>query len=166
MGRNDVRPPLVRSLRAVARKLGVQDVASDEVGRSAVSSLMSRIRACSGGAADKKEAEKVFAKYEATFAGTAPPAQAALEGQAAEASRPGDDSQRETAPAARKAVRMRGKSFLLTYNWDFMGRCFPDGKAAVTTTEELWEIWWGWKKEVKRKLGVKCQVTSRLAQAA
>ena len=35
MPRNEKRPPLVRSLRALARKLGVEDVAGDEVGRAA-----------------------------------------------------------------------------------------------------------------------------------
>ena len=56
--RNEQRPPLIRRLRALGRKLGVQDVSSDEVGRVAVKNLLERIRKTVGHKAEKKEAQR------------------------------------------------------------------------------------------------------------
>ena len=58
MPRNEKRPPLVRSLRALARKLGVEDVAGDEVGRAQVASLAERLARVTGHSRDKKEARQ------------------------------------------------------------------------------------------------------------
>ena len=50
--------------------------------------------------------------------------------------------------------RLRGTSFLFTYNWDFLGQAFPDGTSAPRTVEDLWRMWRKWKKQKKKEMGV------------
>ena len=55
----------------------------------------------------------------------------------------------EAAPRGRGSFRLRGKSILFTFNWDFLGRPFPDGTPAAASTDALWELWRVWKREKK-----------------
>ena len=146
MPRNEKRPPLVRSLRALARKLGVEDVAGDEVGRAQVASLAERLARVTGHSRDKKEASKLFKEYELTYSSTS--------GGSAERKENGAGTAGEVAEQPDVVVlRVRGKSFLLTYNWDFMGKPFPDGTGAVEDAAELWGLWLVWKNQAKAALG-------------
>ena len=55
----------------------------------------------------------------------------------------------EDAPRGRGSFRLRGKSILFSFNWDFLGRPFPDGTPAAASTDALWELWRVWKREKK-----------------
>ena len=54
-------------------------------------------------------------------------------------------------PAAR---RVRGSSFLATYNFDFHGRPFPDGTGASRSEGELWERALAWSRALVSELGI------------
>ena len=102
----------VQELRRAARRCNVQLV-SDTASREKVQEFAGEIQSSSGPQDQKEAAAAAFKAYEATFAeedGTNPQAQGETGG-----------------------FRLRGKSFLLTYNWDFTGKAFPDGTAAATT---------------------------------
>ena len=66
----------------------------------------------------------------------------------------GDDEAGEEDEAV-GGFRLRGTSFLLTYNWDFFGKDFPDGTAAATSSEELWRLWKQFKAQKKQDAQVK-----------
>ena len=55
---------------------------------------------------------------------------------------------------AKSKIRLRGRSFLLTYNWDFFGKATKDGTAPAVGPPELWSAWLVWKKAKKKELGV------------
>ena len=97
--------------------------------------MMEQVRGSAGNQADKRGAEKVFKLYEATF-DVLPKAP-------------------QPTAVAKKGFRLRGRSFLFTYNWDFMGRTLPDGTPALKDTAALWALWLPWKTGLRRKLGIK-----------
>ena len=177
MGRNE-RIPLARALKAVARKLGVEGACSDEAGRAVVISLIQRVRGVTGHRTEKQEAEKLWLQYDKTFYSTASGNASALSDNAAagsagsgNASAVSGNALSDNASSGNELsanafsgnspagnddkCRLRGKSFLLTYNWDFLGKVFPDGTAAAITSEELWNLWRAWRKLKKRELGGK-----------
>ena len=45
---------------------------------------------------------------------------------------------------AERGFRMRGKSFLITYNYRFFSRPFPDGTPACASPNALWLLWKEW----------------------
>ena len=53
---------------------------------------------------------------------------------------------------------------MLTYNWDFFGKAFPDGTPALKTTQKLWRAWRKWVKKKKKNLGV-AKSTSTMEQS-
>ena len=57
----------------------------------------------------------------------------------------------EAAPRRRGSFRLRGKSILFTFNWDFLRRAFPDGAPGAASVDALWELWRVWKREMKRE---------------
>jgi hypothetical protein len=57
--------------------------------------------------------------------------------------------------------RVRGRSFLLSYNWDFLNKAFPDGSASCGTPAKLWQTWTAWEQNKKQELEVE-QSTSTL----
>ena len=60
--------------------------------------------------------------------------------------------------------RMRGTSFLLTYNWDFLSRAFPDGTPCCASVSALWELWKTWQEERREALFIKLY-TSTIEQS-
>ena len=90
----------MRDLRRIATAVGANAVGADDAGREHVAAMMTELRRSEDEAA-KREAEAAFLRYEATF-------------------RYGAVAAAGVAPtnAATPAVRLRGRSFLLCYNWD------------------------------------------------
>ena len=132
------RKELVKELRKVARRAGVQLV-RDDAGKEKITTMMDGIRAATNvEPAAKRGAESAFQRYLATY---------------------------RKAPTLEKkgqeAFRMRGKSFLLTYNWDFLGEACPDGTPKASNVDDLWHRWCAWKEAVTQTLGVK-QSTSTI----
>ena len=148
------RRKYVQKLRVAARACGVALVA-DDAGRKKVQGMMSKIRASEGGADTKEKAETAFAAFEATFA----PAQD--DAPAAHAQARGEQPQERN---QRAGFRLRGRSFLLTYNWKFLSRTLPDGTPAPASHDDLWNLWLAWKKGKKQELGV-AQSTSTLERS-
>ena len=60
--------------------------------------------------------------------------------------------------------RLRGRSFLFTYNWDFLHKDLPDGTKHPDTYEDLWRLWLAWKQNTKKAQQV-VQSTSTLEQS-
>ena len=124
----------VQTLRTHARSCSV-DLCRDDANRARVTAMVEGVRASAGPPADKRGVEKAFKQYEATF----------------------KEQARDTpAPAAaKKGFRIRGRSFLFTYNWDYFGTNLPDGTAALEDAATLWALWLTWKTKRRRKLGIK-----------
>jgi hypothetical protein len=125
----------------------------------------------------KAEVEVIYSQYEATFVADeliGPPGEvedAAGEGAAdggavldetavlvdlfAEGDEGGAEEEEgpagEAAPRGRGSFRLRGKSILFTFNWDFLRRAFPDGTPGAASVDALWELWRVWKREMKRE---------------
>ena len=76
-----------------------------------------------------------------------------------EAAAPADET-----PAGRDKFRMRGASFLLTYNWRFYEKRLPDGTPTPQTEDDLWRLWKRWKAGSKKALGV-TQSSSTMEQS-
>ena len=124
------RMKLVRELRKVAGLAGVAAV-RDIASKAKVTGMMVGIRAASGlEPAVLQSAEEAFQRYEGTF------------GADADHKHP-------------EGFRLRGKSFLLTYNWDYFNKPFPNGTPPPSTPAELWGMWRSWKHERARLLGVR-----------
>ena len=123
-----------QALRKHARACNVA-VVSDTSGRKLVTEMMERIRAASGPTKAKEDAEKEFKLYEQTFQDEAPLPAPPLQ-------------------AAAVGFRLRGKSFLFTYNWDFFNKALPDGVPALTDAAELWTLWCTAKKRMKKDLDI------------
>ena len=115
----------VQALRAAAKKCKVPLI-RDDVGRERVTEFAGAIRDSTGPADQKQSAAAAFEAYELIWPTAVP------------------------TPQPPGGWRMMGRSFLLTYNWDFLGRPFKDGTPPAATTAELWGLWRLWKKE-KRK---------------
>ena len=113
------RKTLVKELRAYALLLGLKQV-RDDSGRSKVKGMFDDVVA-KAGAELKLKAEKTFAPYEATWG----------------------DKEATAEPQATPADswRLRGTSFLFTYNWDFFGKAVPDGMANFGDAGDLWKTW-------------------------
>ncbi|CAK0881684.1 unnamed protein product [Prorocentrum cordatum] len=72
----------------------------------------------------------------------------------------GDDASGSSA----SGFRMRGRSFLLTYNHLFTDKAFPDCAPPAASNEDLWALWRDWKKRKKKELRVE-QSTSTLEES-
>ena len=126
------RRELVKVLRASARTHGVAQV-RDDASRDKVMQMVTALRAKSLERDDRKALEDIVEKYLQTFS----------DGQAAVAQGEAQDS-----------YRLRGCSFLLTFNWLFTSRSFPDGTPPAASNAELWRTWRDWKARKKKELGV------------
>ena len=128
----------MKRLRDIARTAGVNLVRED-ASRQLVNDMVSRVRATQPAATELRKLEKDAKLFEKTFALEAGP----------------EDALAEVAqePPAQQN-RFRGRSFLLTFNWDFLGATLPDGTPAAEDVEKLWRLWKQWRKEKKKELGV------------
>jgi len=127
-------------LRKAARSCGVpadELPKKDTAGRDKVKQLAQQAEDSGGSAEDKARAAEAFKAYEATW-------------PAEEAEEEGSEEEVEE----QKTFRLRGTSFLLTYNWDFFGKDFPDGTKAVETAGDLWRLWKAFKAQKKKELQV------------
>ena len=143
-GTKAVRKKHVQTLRGLARVVGV-DAVRDDARRDVVEpwavQLTENTQMTS---AQRQAARDTLASYRATFLAVpedlgppAPPAEAVGE------------------------LRVRGRSFLLTYNWDYLGTPFPDGTQPAECHADLWRIWRAWKQQKKADMRV-TQSTSTL----
>ena len=145
------RKRLVQQLRKCAQACGVERCRDDD-GRHKVQAMVEAIRVADGPPNRKAEAEDTFKSYEATWS----------EGEAQ--APPQSASPQLEALAGRGALRIRGASFLLTYNWQFYELPLPDGTPKPQSEDELWLLWRRWKKAKKKELGV-AQSSSTLEQS-
>ena len=136
------RKNLVKELRAFARQTGVTQV-RDDSSRARVEAMFQNIVA-KAKAETKSEVTKLFEKYQSSF--KVEPVSLPVQSVATE------------------TFRLRGRSFLFTYNWDFFHKALPDGTRAVADAASLWNLWQGWEQVVVRKLGV-TQYTSTLERS-
>ena len=140
------RKRLRQQLRRCAHACGV-DRCRDDAGRQKVKEMVEAIRAADGPAESQEEAEQAYASYEATYAAAPPQEAAADAGAGAAAGQEGVQ--------AGGGFRLRGKSFLFTYNWKFLSRPRPDGTPPAQSEEALWNEWKAWKKARKKALGIR-----------
>ena len=145
------RRRVVQQLRKIAADAGA-DQCRDDASRKRVQDMMGAIRGADCPPGRLEEAEGIFKKFEATFAVT-------QSGAPDEARAPDDE-----APAGREKFRMRGASFLLTYNWRFYEKPLPDGTPTPETEDDLWRLWKQWKAAAKKALGV-TQSSSTMEQS-
>ena len=116
---NQARLEHVRRMRTAAQLCKVA-LCRDVAGRQLVAEMMARTRSSSGPASAKADAEKAYKLYEATFEGrdTALPVLAGVEA----------DGSAQAETQSDKQFRLRGRSFLFTYNWDFFRRPLPTAR--------------------------------------
>ena len=138
MPRDGGRIGHVQTLRACARACKVE-AARDDAARTAVVQMMEHIRTSRGPAASKRDAETAFKLYTDTFTTAA-----ASDGPVPQAA----------GESASVGFRLRGRSFLFTYNYDFFNKALPDGTPSPDDAAGLWVLWLAWKKETKKRLGV------------
>ena len=122
------RKEAVQELRALARDCGVDRV-RDDASREKVMQMVGEIRKQRPGQEMLAKLENAFSKYQGTFAEAENVAAAAGAASAASA----------------RDFRLRGTSFLFTYNWDFLNKPLPDGTPAPATEQQLWRMWRAWK---------------------
>ena len=137
----------VKALRALARARGVDQV-KDNASREKVLVMVKILRAQPLERDERQKLEDVVSAYLTTFPDGRLPAGA------------GDGA--SGSPA--RGFRVRGRSFLLTYNWLFTDKAFPDSTPPAVSNEDLWALWCGWKKRKKKDLGV-VQSTSTLEES-
>ena len=140
MVQSEERREKVKKLREFARTCRVA-VVRDDAGRQQIGEMMQRIRRAKGHADTKRDAEAVFKLYEGTFA---------IQPVVAPVAALGASADTDTATSN----RIRGRSFLLTYNWDYFGKALPDGTSALADAGSLWSLWLTWKRQQKKNLGV------------
>ena len=128
----------VQALRSCARACGIPLV-RDDAGQDRVRVFVAAIAASRGAAREKAKAREAYRAYAATW----PAADVAL-----------PVAPQRAANMEGGHVRLRGKSFMLTYNWDFFHTPFPDGTEAPGSASELWQCWRSWQAEQKQQLGV------------
>ena len=112
------RKQLVRTLRECAKLTGAE-TERDDASRNKVRALYDRVLA-KGCATTAAKATEAFQSYEATW---------------------GDEkADQEKEPKDLATVRLRGKIFLFSYNWDFFNKAFPDGTPPPGSHAELWSL--------------------------
>ena len=130
MVKNSAREKLVRQLSALAVKCGLEAVNSQASQRT-VRDLVASIRKSAGPEKNKTEAGEVLAAYEQTFAEHAAASESA--------------SPSAATPVENKPFRLRGCSFLFTYNYDFCNTALPDG-TVLGSHQDLWTNWEKWRR--------------------
>ena len=123
------RKSLVKELRVLARQTGVVQV-RDDSSRPRVEAMFNSIVAKAETDA-KSQVTKLFETYQASF--KVEPVSLPVQKVASE------------------PFRLRGRSFLFTYNWDFFHKPLPDGTPAVADSASLWKLWQSWEQVVTCK---------------
>ena len=111
MVRNEHRVAKVRALRARGRECGVP-LAEPFAGKAKVDAMMTAIRGSSAATEIKAKAEIDYKLYLATYEGA--------DGEGEQQPKPGGAKQR-------KSFKLRGTSFLFTWNWSLCKQALPDG---------------------------------------
>ena len=153
MVKHEQRKKVVRDLSKLAQECGCQRLHED-AGRKKVAALVTAVRDSSATSQQKARLRRLFTKYEKTFLCTEPCT------KPAKSSQQGTQSKVKPAPVQAAVVepeqspqRLRGTSFLNTYNWDFFGEAFPDGTPPAKDHADLWHLWLCWKRDKKKELG-------------
>ena len=110
-------------MRKAAKAAGVHhsDLPKDNASREKVQALARKVEESNASAAQKAEVAAAFKAYEDSW--------------------PVEEDECEEDYELVKGFRLRGTSFLLTYNWDFFGTDFPDGTPAAASPGGLWRLW-------------------------
>jgi hypothetical protein len=130
MVKHPTRERCVNELRQCARDCNV-DLIGATSGRVRVAKFVAAIQSSDGSASSKRQAAKVYEEYLGTFDD--------------EASAAVDTETPRVSVPVRRPLRLRGVSFLFTYNWDFFGKPLPDKTGAVGSARDLWSLWRTWK---------------------
>ena len=137
-GKSVQRRELVQAIRRAGTPChvtGIRDYAS----RADVEAFVSKIIESTGPIAAKSSARDSLASYLATFPKP----------------KKKEKSTGKTGTTSSSARRVRGKSQLCTYNWDFMGAPLPDGLPPAKSAADLWRMWGTWEAERKVRLSVR-----------
>jgi hypothetical protein len=137
MVRNEDRESHVSVLRQCAKDAKCADTLDNKASKSKVATLIEAIRSSRARKSIKDAAEKAYNAYLATFIAV----QGETESKSGHAQAEATCS---VAPAVR-SIRLRGVSFLTTYNWDFFGKRLPDGTEPFSSSQSLWKSWRNWK---------------------
>jgi hypothetical protein len=133
------RKAFVQTMRQLARSCDNVPSARDDASKEKVEEMAQKLAASSTlDEEGKRKAAEALRGYLATWAPTAAQArdQAAFK------------------------QRLRGTSFLLTYNWDFCHKDLPDGTTCPGTPGQLWRLWKTWKTQKALELGVKLSTST------
>ena len=133
------RRELVQAIRRAGASCHVACI-RDTANRADVEAFVSKIKESAGPIAAKSSAQESLATYLATF------------------SKPKTKKHKSTGKTdttSSGARRVRGKSQLCTYNWDFLGTPLPDGLPPAKSAADLWRMWGTWEAERTVRLGVK-----------
>ena len=136
------RKACVHSLRAV----GVEQ-AADNAAKDKVMQMVDGLRAKRLGQAKRKQLDSAVAGFLSTY-----PETSAACGTGDGVGKQGN------------GFRLRGRSFLLTYNWLFTKKNFPDGTPKAASNDDLWSLWVAWKATKQKELRVS-QSTSTVEES-
>ena len=128
------RKAQVQILRRIAKDCGLHGV-RDDASKAKIIEMAEAIAGLTGRPEETAEAAAAYEVYLSTFVA--------------------NTSGSNAADGKRAGFRMRGKSFLLTYNWDFFGTALPDGAPTPATNKDLWDLWREWRAQKKKELQVK-----------
>ena len=147
------RRPLVQSIRQAGGRCNIRGM-PDDAGRKRVESFVHRVLESAGPAKAKSLARASLTAYLATF----------QDSPAGTGSKKSKKSTAAPSTSTPKPRRVRGKSQLFTYNWDFLASNLPDGTPPARDAAHLWDMWQSWEAEAQVRLCVHRR-TSKLEES-
>ena len=147
------RRPLVQSIRQAGGRCFIRGM-PDDAGRKRVESFVRRVLESAGPAKAKSLARASLTAYLATF----------QDSPAGTGSKKSKKSTAAPSTSTPKPRRVRGKSQLFTYNWDFLASNLPDGTPPARDAAHLWDMWQSWEAEAQVRLCVHRR-TSKLEES-
>ena len=135
MVKNREREKQVKQLAALAKRCGLEGVGR-QAKKEDVLKLGKAIQDSRASVDLKAEAQTATLAYQATFQGGS------------------SSSTAQPSQSAEVGFRLRGKSFLFTYNWDYLHKALPDGTVISPSPQNLWHNWCTFVKEAEKALGV------------
>ena len=132
------RRPLVQSIRQAGGRCFIRGM-PDDAGRKRVESFVHRVLESAGPAKAKSLARASLTAYLATF----------QDSPAGTGSKKSKKSTAAPSTSTPKPRRVRGKSQLFTYNWDFLASNLPDGTPPARDAAHLWNMWQSWEAELR-----------------